>query len=142
VTTKGSKVKAGRQSPDKVRAPAKSATVNLKSPEGVRIPSRAELRRKKAQHEMELAMQSKAIPGEVAIPSPIDLQRKKVEHEIEQAIQNRAIEGVSVSFIGNTVFLRGQVETERQKAAAEQAARGVPQAGNIRSSISVRGMSG
>ncbi|MGH7846885.1 MAG: BON domain-containing protein [Candidatus Binatia bacterium] len=123
---------------EKRRVAEKSTAVSLKIPSGVRIPSPAELRRKKAQHEMEQAAQGRAIPGDVNIPSPIELRRKRVEHEIEQAIQIRAIEGVSVSVIGSTVYLTGQVETERQRAAAEKAARGIPEVRNVRSSISVR----
>ena len=131
-------VQANNNANEKQRFAEKSRAVSLKSPSGVRIPSPAELRRRKAQHEMEQAIQSRAIPSGVNIPSAVELRRKRVEHAIEQAIQNRAIEGVSVSVIGSTVYLTGQVETERQRAAAEQAARGIPEAGNIRSSISVR----
>ncbi|HWP60344.1 MAG TPA: BON domain-containing protein [Candidatus Acidoferrales bacterium] len=111
-------------------------------PPGVTIPSPAELRRRRAQHEAELAMQKIAIPAGVEIPSPAEIRRRRIEHEVEQAIQNRAIEGVTVSLIGNTVFLKGQVATERQKAAAEQAARSVSEAENIRSAITVRGTKG
>ena len=131
-------VQADRNAQEKQRVTEKSTTVSLKIPSGVRIPSPAELRRKRAQHEMEQAIQNRAIPRGVNIPSPGELRRKRVEHEVEQAIQNRAIEGVNVSVIGRTVYLTGQVETERQRAAAEQAARGIPEVGNIRSSISIR----
>lgn len=73
----------------------------------------------------------------VRIPSASELRRKRLEHEIEQAIQNRAIEGVSVSVIGDTVFLRGEVHTERQKLAAEDVARSVNGVREVRSLISV-----
>jgi hypothetical protein len=75
--------------------------------------------------------------GGVRIPSASELRRKRLEHEIEQAIQNRAIEGVRVSVVGDTVFLRGEVHTERQKLAAEDAARSVNGVERVRSLISV-----
>jgi general secretion pathway protein A len=64
-------------------------------------------------------------------------RRKKIELQIAKAIQNRAIEGVQVSVIDGTAFLKGRVETERQKSAAEQATRSVPDVKDIRNRIVV-----
>lgn len=64
-------------------------------------------------------------------------RRKKIELQIAKAIQNRAIEGVQVSVIDGTTFLVGRVETERQKSAAEQATRSVPDVKEIRNRIVV-----
>ncbi len=64
-------------------------------------------------------------------------RRKKIELQIAKAIQNRAIQGVQVSVIDGTAFLDGRVETERQKSAAEQATRSVPDVKDIRNRIVV-----
>ncbi len=64
-----------------------------------------------------------------------EIRRKKIELEINKAIRNRAIAGVEVSFMKGTAYLEGQVETETQKSAAEQAARGVAEVKEVRSSI-------
>jgi hypothetical protein len=77
------------------------------------------------------------IPVNVRIPSRVELRRKQVEQQIEQAILHRAIEGVEVSLIGGTAFLRGHVQTISQKDAAEEAARGIPGVGDVRNLISV-----
>jgi osmotically-inducible protein OsmY len=62
--------------------------------------------------------------------------------EIHKAINNRAITGVQVSVVGGIAFLDGRVETERQKAAAEEAARSVPAIKYIRNRIEVNFPSG
>jgi general secretion pathway protein A len=64
-------------------------------------------------------------------------RRNKIEMQIAKAIQNRAIQGVQVSVINGTAFLDGRVETERQKSAAEQATRSVPDVKDIRNRIVV-----
>jgi len=64
-------------------------------------------------------------------------RRNKIELQIAKAIQNRAIEGVRVSVIDGTAFLDGRVATERQKSAAEQATRSVPDVKDIRNRIEV-----
>jgi hypothetical protein len=136
--TQRSAVGSNENSDEKRQGFERSAPVSLKIPNGVRIPSPVEVRRKRAQLESEQATTKHAIPDGVEIPSALEIRRKRIEYEVDQAIQNRAIQGVSVAFIGTTVYLTGQVETERQRAAAEQAARAVPEVGSIRSSISVR----
>jgi general secretion pathway protein A len=68
-------------------------------------------------------------------------RRKKIERQIAKAIQNRAIEGVQVSVIDGTAFLNGRVATERQKSAAEQATRSVPDVKDIRNRIVVNSTS-
>ena len=64
-------------------------------------------------------------------------RRKRIELQIVKAIQNRAIDGVQVSVIESTAFLDGRVATERQKSAAEQATRSVPDVKEIRNRIIV-----
>jgi general secretion pathway protein A len=64
-------------------------------------------------------------------------RRNKIELQIAKAIQNRAIEGVRVSVIAGTAFLDGRVETERQKSAAEQATRSVPDVKEVHNRIVV-----
>ncbi|TMA07764.1 MAG: BON domain-containing protein [Deltaproteobacteria bacterium] len=66
-----------------------------------------------------------------------ELRRQKIELQIRQAIVLRAITGVTVSFVGDTAYLRGQVESENQRSAAEKAARSVPGIKEIRNSIEV-----
>ena len=64
-------------------------------------------------------------------------QRKLLEAKIYKAIENRAITGVNVAVINGTAFLEGRVATERQKNAAERAARSVAGVGRVRNKISV-----
>jgi len=62
---------------------------------------------------------------------------EKLEFEIYRAIHNRAIRGVEVSVREGTVYLTGQVATEKQKLAAAQAARSVPGVKDVRDQIAV-----
>jgi general secretion pathway protein A len=62
---------------------------------------------------------------------------EKLEFEIYKAIHNRAIRGVEVSVRDGTVYLSGQVATEKQKLAAAQAARSVPGVNEVRDLIAV-----
>ncbi|MGH7772379.1 MAG: AAA family ATPase, partial [Candidatus Binatia bacterium] len=71
------------------------------------------------------------------VSGDLEIRRRKIELKINQAIRNRAIAGVEVSFMKGTAYLEGQVETENQKTAAEQAARSVPEVKEVRSSISL-----
>jgi general secretion pathway protein A len=64
-------------------------------------------------------------------------RRKKLELQVAKAIQNRAIEGVQVSVVNGTAFLDGSVGTERQKSAAEEATRGVPDVKQVQNRIVV-----
>ena len=66
-----------------------------------------------------------------------EIQNKKMEMEIYKAIENRAIIGVAVSVNSGTAYLEGQVATERQKRAAESAARSVGGVERVRSRIEV-----
>jgi type II secretory pathway predicted ATPase ExeA len=66
------------------------------------------------------------------------LQRKRVELAIKKAIQNRAITGVAVSFIEGTVYLDGEVASERQKSMADRAARSVADAKDVRNRLQVK----
>jgi len=64
-------------------------------------------------------------------------QRKILEAQIYRAIKNRAIVGVDVSVIDGTAVLKGRVATERQKNAAEQAARSVAGVKRVSNRIAV-----
>jgi type II secretory pathway predicted ATPase ExeA len=64
-------------------------------------------------------------------------QRKLLEAKIYKAIENRAITGVNVAVINGTAVLEGRVATERQRSAAERAARSVPGVERVRNRIAV-----
>jgi hypothetical protein len=70
-------------------------------------------------------------------PPSTEVQRKAIEDRIDTAIRNRAVGGVKVSFIDDTAYLAGEVISHNQKAAAERAARAIPEVKRVRSSISV-----
>jgi hypothetical protein len=77
-------------------------------------------------------------PAEQSQPrEDADRKRRRLELEIDKAIRLRAIAGVTVDFVGDTARLKGRVATENQKAAAEQAARGVPGVKNVRNFIAI-----
>jgi hypothetical protein len=75
--------------------------------------------------------------GEDPAPPAIEIRRKAIEDRIETAIRNRAVGGVKVSFVDDTAYLAGEVISHNQKAAAERAARAIPEVKQVRSSISV-----
>jgi hypothetical protein len=52
-------------------------------------------------------------------------RNQDLQLQVVKAIQNRAIMGVEVSVVRDMVYLRGHVATERQRRAAERAARSV-----------------
>lgn len=62
-------------------------------------------------------------------------KQKEIENQIQQAIARRGITGVSVSFIGDTVFLKGTVQSEDERFAAELAARSFPEVTHIHNGI-------
>ena len=64
-------------------------------------------------------------------------QRKLLEAKVYKAIENRAIIGVEVVVINGTAFLEGQVATEKQKDAAERAARSVAGVARVSNRIAV-----
>ena len=66
-----------------------------------------------------------------------DAQRKLLEAQVYKAIENRAIMGVDVSVINGTAYLEGRVATERQRDAAERAARSVAGVQRVRNRIAV-----
>lgn len=68
-------------------------------------------------------------------PKDSEQQRKDLAAQISKAIGNRAILGVAVYVIDGIVYLDGQVATEAQRNAAEQAARDVPEVRRIRNRI-------
>jgi hypothetical protein len=64
-------------------------------------------------------------------------RRSQIAAQVQRAIENRAIQGVEVSVVNGTAFLRGRVASERQKRAAERAASGVDGVQRVRNEISV-----
>ncbi|MGE5215437.1 MAG: AAA family ATPase [Chloroflexota bacterium] len=63
--------------------------------------------------------------------------RENLQAQVMQAIENRAIMGVAVSVVEGTAFLDGRVATERQRRAAERAARSVTGVERVRNRIAV-----
>ncbi|HEU4342402.1 MAG TPA: BON domain-containing protein [Candidatus Binatia bacterium] len=131
---------------------AKNQPPVVSSPNGVRFASAEEIQRKRL--EMERKSPTGAAQNQRSVTSPSDgvrfasaeeiqrkrleVDRKRVQQQIQDAIANRGVSGVAVAFVNGTVFLGGQVQTANQKAAAEEAARQVPEVRDIRNSISVR----
>jgi hypothetical protein len=64
-----------------------------------------------------------------------EAKAKEVENQIQQAITQRGITGVSVSFLGDTAYLRGTVQSEDERFAAELAARSFPEVIHINNGI-------
>jgi hypothetical protein len=64
-----------------------------------------------------------------------ELRWKEVGNQIQQAIAQRGITGVTVSFVGDTAYLRGRVDTEDQRHSAEQAARSMPEVIHVHNGI-------
>jgi hypothetical protein len=77
------------------------------------------------------------VTSDVEAPDHNPPQTKNLEKRITKAISARAVYGVSVSFSNNVVNLEGTVKTDNQKAAAEQAARKIIGARELKNSISV-----
>jgi len=74
---------------------------------------------------------------QVPVAENADAQRKLLEAQVYKAIENRAIMGVDVSVINGTAYLEGRVATERQRDAAERAARSVAGVQRVRNRIAV-----
>ena len=93
--------------------------------------------------------QDRARSGAKTPPSPADngqqrsrsetaeIRRRQIEAQVQKAIENRAIEGVEVSVIDGTAYLKGRVASERQKRAAERAAGSVGGVERVRNRIEV-----
>jgi hypothetical protein len=64
-----------------------------------------------------------------------ELKWKEIELQIQQAISQRGVTGVTVSFIGDTAYLRGSVQTEKERFSAELAARTIPEVTHIHNGI-------
>jgi general secretion pathway protein A len=64
-------------------------------------------------------------------------KRRLLETDVRKAIENRAIEGVAVSFINGTVYLDGQVASERQRSLAERAALSVTDVVKVNNRLAV-----
>jgi osmotically-inducible protein OsmY len=62
---------------------------------------------------------------------------QQLKSQIAKAIESRAIIGVEVSVVQGTAFLDGHVATERQRRAAERAARSVAGVERVRNRIAI-----
>lgn len=60
-----------------------------------------------------------------------------LQTQITKAIENRAIMGIEVSVVQGTAYLDGHVATERQRRAAERAARSVAGVERVRNRIAI-----
>jgi osmotically-inducible protein OsmY len=60
-----------------------------------------------------------------------------LQTQIARAIENRAIMGVEVSVVRGTAYLDGHVATERQRRAAERAARSVVGVERVQNRIAI-----
>jgi hypothetical protein len=60
---------------------------------------------------------------------------KEIELKIREALAQRGITGVSVSFIGDTAYLRGRVRSDRESEDAELAARSFPEVKHVHNGI-------
>ena len=64
-------------------------------------------------------------------------QNEILQAQISKAIESRAIMGVDVSVVEGTAYLDGRVASERQRRAAEQAARSVAGVERVRNRIAI-----
>jgi len=64
-------------------------------------------------------------------------QHDNLQTQISKAIENRAIMGIEVSVVQGTAFLDGHVASERQRRAAERAARSVAGVERVRNRIAI-----
>jgi type II secretory pathway predicted ATPase ExeA len=64
-------------------------------------------------------------------------QNENLQHQIAKAIESRAIMGVEVSVVEGTAYLDGRVASERQRRAAERAARSVAGVERVRNRIAI-----
>ena len=64
-------------------------------------------------------------------------QNQNLQTQIAKAIENRAIMGVEVSVVRGTAYLDGHVATERQRRAAERAARSVVGVERVQNRIAI-----
>ena len=111
-------------------------------PDTVRLPEKPEKPARQA-----LATKAKTVTKNTSLPASNErrastsenpeILNKQLEMEIYKAIENRAIIGIAVSVDNGTAYLEGQVATERQKRAAESAARSVGGVERVRSRIGV-----
>jgi hypothetical protein len=91
-----------------------------------------------ARRKIPLSANQKRLERRPATPlESADIQRKRLEIEVSKAIENRAIAGIAVSVIDEIIYLDGRVATERQRKAAEQAARSVAGVEKVRNRIVV-----
>ncbi|HKY09632.1 MAG TPA: BON domain-containing protein, partial [Candidatus Binatia bacterium] len=71
-------------------------------------------------------------------PPPHSSERNEnLQHQVAKAIESRAIMGVEVSVVQGTAFLDGRVASERQRRAAERAARSVAGVERVRNRIAI-----
>ncbi len=68
----------------------------------------------------------------------LEAKWKELERQIQQALSNQGITGVTVSFIRDTAYLKGAVQTEQQRFTAEQTAWSFPEVRYIYNGIWVK----
>ncbi len=68
----------------------------------------------------------------------LEARWRELERQIQQQLSNQGITGVSVSFIRDTAYLKGTVQTEQQRFSAEQAAWSFPEVRYIYNGIWVK----
>jgi hypothetical protein len=68
----------------------------------------------------------------------IELKWKEIELQIQEAILKRGVPGITVSFMGDTAFLKGTVQSAQQSQAAELGARTIPDVAHVHNGIWVR----
>jgi general secretion pathway protein A len=66
-----------------------------------------------------------------------DRESQNLQSQVTKAIESRAIMGVEVSILHGTAYLHGRVATERQRRAAERAARGVTGVERVQNRIAI-----
>ena len=66
-----------------------------------------------------------------------DRESQNLQSQVAKAIESRAIMGVEVSVLHGTAYLHGRVATERQRRAAERAARSVTGVERVQNRIAI-----
>lgn len=130
-------VPASESFPPTIEDPATSVTPPPKIAELLPPPEIA-AGKDKPEFEAEVKSPPRAIARAKQIPQELsDRPKKDLASQISKAIENRAIAGVHVTIRENVAYLDGRVATERQRRAAERAARNVDDVRSVRNRIDV-----
>jgi len=94
--------------------------------------------RTKPESEVASPPKNSAAPGDRrGTLQPANAKSQDLQLQVTRAIENRAIMGVEVSVVEGTAYLDGQVATERQRRAAERAARSVSGVQRVNNRIAI-----